>query len=246
MQVPNRKRNGSVPVAARMRRVALVIVTALGVWHAADGRAGGEGAAPCPRGAEAENRFVSVFRRGDSLMVCFKRSTALFERGDDVEYTPSYGWRTARLNGPVLAVGEYLCDAYYVCNGRVRASDVVHDFNGFVVGRAGPVFSKVGSIRVTRDLHLAWISCRTGKHEPERFEHLRRRPGCVTKGHRDSVRIMWKDKTTRLAGSRTIDPLSLKLRDRRLSWKQGGRLRSYDVDRAPEGTPTPVATSPPA
>lgn len=84
---------------------------------------------------------------------------------------------------------------------------------------------KLGTVRVRPDLGVAWIAC----PRRERTNPLSRAPECTRPGRaRNTVFVApaGADEARRVDRGRAIDPLSLRLDGRRMTWRHGERRRS--------------------
>jgi len=86
----------------------------------------------------------------------------------------------------------------------------------------------VGSLRVRSDGNVAWIQCPSHQDDPV-YATGNPRPNCVKAGlsiNRVYVEDAGDTRRRLLAKGRNIDPTSLRLYGTKLTWNQGGRVRS--------------------
>jgi hypothetical protein len=147
------------------------------------------------------------------------------------------------LRGAVMAGAVNDCsDVESSCETLIQLTDLAAVQTELVVNARpprGPDLVKVGSLRLTANGGVAWITCPDGPADDGYAEALRG-PSCTRPGFRDSVLAVRRDErpargrtfaVTVLAHSSTIDPSSLRVRGNVVSWRQGDRRRHVYLSR---------------
>ncbi|HEX8648539.1 MAG TPA: hypothetical protein VF715_16720 [Thermoleophilaceae bacterium] len=189
-----------------------------------------------PRSACFANRTVRTVASSSRARVFYRRKSGyvalygcLFARGQLVPL--SFGGEedvvfprpAVHLAGGLVGYARWVCDPEE-CATVVRVEDLRDDLNGvsraFSPGSHELETPQVGSLRLKPNGAVAWISCPSDAQGANVSTCPRRSKKRVFAADAAS------DEPRLLAVGRTIDVRSLGLRGSRLTWRDGGKLRS--------------------
>jgi len=155
----------------------------------------------------------------------------LFARGNQVELSAGYEvWfrPSVAVAGPYAAVAGFGCDPDDCYATQVEVVNLRNDDSRFTrAARAGvrPA-AQVSALRLRADGGVAWVSCPT-QFSSDGVDRSCTVPSAMTKWvyewgpHQAQPRLV--------ASGRDVDPRTLRLHGRRVTWQQGGRTQSASV-----------------